>query len=1304
MKGEEGQRNILAHVFRCEVSSFLKRGFGVAIIAVSPDVKSGSRPKRRDFFFLFLFVLSFSLFIHIVDGQTLLAHAAINPQINYQAKLTDSSNVAVADGNYLVQFRLYTSATSATTTAIWEEIRTATGDRAAVTDGLFSLMLGSTTPLTSVNFNQTLYLGVEICGTSSLAGCDGEMTPRKILGAVPAAMIANAVSGSTTPSSFGTTTPLANTQVTIEATTTTAIPFSIRAAASQAANLFNIQNSAGADLLYVSAGGGVFASSTLQATGLATLYGGLLVNNATSTITNLTMVNATSTNATTTNLYASGNITQLGKWENLEQELDMRISDWRRNNYMMANVLGISHKDENSQLVTLSAGNNYIHGLTFARGYIWGVTATSPGRVIRFNPDNLDDYSVTTFDSDGFHNSAVDLLFSKEKDRLYIIFGSMVRNTIVEMNPVTLSYADVVSDTTNPSGTSASLSSDGSFLYVLTNTSPTKIIKYSLTDFSTTNTASLTDLNGGHALRFDGTNLYASSASNPAWIARITPSSLAYSSQAVASADSPLTDDLTFSGDYVYLGPENTTSKSILRVNKSTLAIEHIYTNISAASYGVFFDGRYIISLHNTSPGTMVRLDPQTLEVKTFTFPTGANSPNEVTTDGQRYFVTFYLSPAQIERVSIPALNFGYHVADLSSGTAFILDSSGRVGIATTSPNWELSVAGRGSFDNFVRASYFTATSTTVASTFPYASTTALSVSGTSFIANGTAAVPSFAFTSDNDTGIYRNTVTGGLDVADEGVGVVSFYNGATLFNNIALSGISTLGATGLATLSGGILVNNATSTITNLVMVNATSTNATTTNIYVSGQTTANTISASGLATLSGGILVNNATSTITNLVMVNATSTNATTTNIYVSGSPTIGGGLAVYSAKATSTIPNNTPFAWTIATSTTAAPLFRIDSTSGSEQVVIGSYTGDVTIGDTGISPNLVFVNNATIKGNTGQTITVGAGSDIVNFAVNTGFGSSSPWRTLSVVGTVAFDGLTATSTPGNSLCLSNEEEVTLRVANTCAAASSRRFKRDIEALSPASGLAEVMAMNPVSFNYTPEYLGSFADNPNWSGQYVGFVAEDLQKIDPRLVTIDADGQPETVRYQNLTAVLTKAIQELNVKVESLASTTEDLRLLANVPTATIAPDISSSGFFDNLFKRVGDWLADATNGIKKFFAAEVHTGKLCVSDSSGETCIDKSQLDAILLNYPKTTLVIEPIIEPPTVELPPPEPTPEPEPEPEIEVLTEAPPPEIPAPTPESIPEFPPETGTPPEISPSIPESPPALPESPAEPLP
>jgi hypothetical protein len=119
----------------------------------------------------------------------LVANAAPNPTINYQGKLTNASGVAVPNGTYNMRFYLYdNTATGATSTAIWSE-KLIGADKVQVTNSLFSVMLGSTTPFTGVDFNQTLYLGVEIGGSTTPAW-DGEMTPRKILGTAPAAFVA----------------------------------------------------------------------------------------------------------------------------------------------------------------------------------------------------------------------------------------------------------------------------------------------------------------------------------------------------------------------------------------------------------------------------------------------------------------------------------------------------------------------------------------------------------------------------------------------------------------------------------------------------------------------------------------------------------------------------------------------------------------------------------------------------------------------------------------------------------------------------------------------------------------------------------------------------------------------------------------------------------------------------------------------------------------------------------------------------------------------------------------------------------
>lgn len=85
--------------------------------------------------------------------------AQTNPQINYQGKLTDTSGLAVPNGQYNMRFWLVTTPTIATSSAVWTESLTG-ANRGTVTNGLFSVMLGSSTALTGVDFNQPLYLAV----------------------------------------------------------------------------------------------------------------------------------------------------------------------------------------------------------------------------------------------------------------------------------------------------------------------------------------------------------------------------------------------------------------------------------------------------------------------------------------------------------------------------------------------------------------------------------------------------------------------------------------------------------------------------------------------------------------------------------------------------------------------------------------------------------------------------------------------------------------------------------------------------------------------------------------------------------------------------------------------------------------------------------------------------------------------------------------------------------------------------------------------------------------------------------------
>lgn len=156
---------------------------------------------------LLVFTLTFgNLFSFFINYNTAFAQvSSFNKQINYQGKLANSSGVTVANGNYNIRFKLYTAPTGGS--PLWTETwcystdsgSTCTGSgtdsRITLTSGIFSTLLGSTTALTGVDFNQTLYLGVEIGGNASTPTWDGEMSPRKKLGTVPSAFEAERLNG-----------------------------------------------------------------------------------------------------------------------------------------------------------------------------------------------------------------------------------------------------------------------------------------------------------------------------------------------------------------------------------------------------------------------------------------------------------------------------------------------------------------------------------------------------------------------------------------------------------------------------------------------------------------------------------------------------------------------------------------------------------------------------------------------------------------------------------------------------------------------------------------------------------------------------------------------------------------------------------------------------------------------------------------------------------------------------------------------------------------------------------------------------
>jgi len=93
------------------------------------------------------------------------------------------------------------------------------------------------------------------------------------------------------------------------------------------------------------------------------------------------------------------------------------------------------------------------------------------------------------------------------------------------------------------------------------------------------------------------------------------------------------------------------------------------------------------------------------------------------------------------------------------------------------------------------------------------------------------------------------------------------------------------------------------------------------------------------------------------------------------------------------------------------------------------------------------------------------------------------------------------------------------------------SDKRFKKNITPISFA--LAMVDKLQGVNFDWR---VGEFKDRDFPTGKQIGFIAQEVEKVLPEVVTTDRDGY-KGVEYSNITAVLVEAVKELKTENDTL-----------------------------------------------------------------------------------------------------------------------------------------------------------------------
>lgn len=478
---------------------------------------------------------------------------------------------------------------------------------------------------------------------------------------------------------------------------------------------------------------------------------------------------------------------------------------------------------------------------------------------------------------------------------------------------------------------------------------------------------------------------------------------------------------------------------------------------------------------------------------------------------------------------------------DPNSTTSYL---SGKVGIGTTSPYASLSVVGQ------IVGAYFTATTTSI-NTFPYASTTGLTVSSGLTVgtilgkidanqiqfqnSDGIKALLEIGSIASTDKTYSLQNKTGTLAMIDDNLGqFTNDLNDLTATNaSLTFSGAyngSTARTVGLNlgnTNTWSVLQNfNYSSSTIYSSFLNASSTN------LFAGSFTLSTSSAGCASFSSTGQLFS----------LGSACGSGSGGLSSYDAWTHLYFGGANVPSYSATTSqmaIGTSTAYSYQLTVASSTAPQLALSERAGVAQWTMRNNGGNLSISTT------------TIAGT--ATTSIDALRLVGNGKPSISIGSSTPFATLSVVAENSTNFLNlfalATSSDGStkSVVVDNNGILYLYNYGTCngstnalgttagqvtcdSLVSDQRKKKDI--LPLIDGLSTILSLKPVTF-YWKDLTDHNTSDPRIQS---GFIAQDVEKVLPSAVNNSPDGYL-TLDKTMFISPLVKAVQQQNKKINWL-----------------------------------------------------------------------------------------------------------------------------------------------------------------------
>jgi hypothetical protein len=209
-------------------------------------------------------------------------------------------------------------------------------------------------------------------------------------------------------------------------------------------------------------------------------------------------------------------------------------------------------------------------------------------------------------------------------------------------------------------------------------------------------------------------------------------------------------------------------------------------------------------------------------------------------------------------------------------------------------------------------------------------------------------------------------------------------------------------------------------------------------------------------------------------------------------------------------------------------------------GASALTLNTSDGNTACGNVALFNN-IGSNNTALGNGAGTNLTTGNNNIDIGYIVGGVAGESNTIRIgNSDITNTFISGISGTNSPGGVAVFCNSD------GKLGVISSSARFKEDIKPMGKAS--EAILEFKPVSFRYKKEI------DPHGIPEF-GLIAEEVEKVNPDLIIRDREGKPQTVRYEQVNAMLLNEFLKAHRKSEEqeakIAQLMQDMeKLVAHV----------------------------------------------------------------------------------------------------------------------------------------------------------